>query len=97
MPRYINPDKIDFRLPYLTDTYGDALVSLSAVRSAIAQTPGEDVVEVVRCKDCKFFEKDDEFDMTGFCTCERITKNYGGEIYPYENDFCSYGERKEQA
>jgi hypothetical protein len=62
----------------------------------IVQTPGEDVVEVVRCKDCKYFEKDDEFDMTGFCTCERITKNYGGEIYPYEDDFCSYGKRKEQ-
>ena len=49
MPRYIDPNKIDFRLPYLTDTYGEALVPLSAVRAAIAQTPSEDVV-ALPCK-----------------------------------------------
>lgn len=77
MKKYINPEKVDLRLPCGIDESGEVLLPLSAVRAAIAQTPGEDVVEVVRCRDCKFFVKDDEFDMTGFCTCERITKNYG--------------------
>lgn len=44
MPRYINPEKIDFRLPYFKDENGDALVSLRAVKQCIDATPSEDVV-----------------------------------------------------
>lgn len=87
--KYIDPDKIDFRLPYFTDTYGDALVSLSAVRAAIAQTPGEDVVEVVRCRDCKYFGKDIGY---GKHDCKKYEMPFC-----LDNDFCSYGEKKEQA
>ena len=83
MKRYIDPDKIDLRLPYLTDTYGDALVPVAAVRAAIAQTPSEDVVEVVRCRDCVYFREDESICMRHF------SKMYGA-------GFCSLGERKEQ-
>ena len=41
--RYINPDKIDFRLGGM-EHEGDLLVPLSAVRKAIASTPYENVV-----------------------------------------------------
>lgn len=44
MPRYITPEKIDFRLPYFEDENGDALVSLRAVKQCIDMTPAEDVV-----------------------------------------------------
>lgn len=87
MKKYIDPEKIDFRVPYGMDASGEVLLPLSAVRSAIAQTPGEDVVEVVRCTDCKYWEHLEDVDFV----CKL---NYG---YRLSTDFCSYGKRKEQA
>ena len=52
-----------------------------------------DVVKVVRCKDCKHFEID-EGDFLGLCKCGSIDTNHGGEIYPEEDFFCAYGERR---
>lgn len=50
--------------------------------------PAADVVEVVRCKDCVYWGGVDEFG-DGFC------KNPSGiDDIARENDFCSYGERK---
>ena len=42
-----------------------------------------DAVEVVRCKDCKFYQTDH--------WCTRVALGI-----MYENDFCSYGERREE-
>lgn len=48
---------------------------------------GNDVVKITRCKDCKHFKRNLENDT--YCNCV-------GELSdPAENDFCSYGERKE--
>ena len=44
----------------------------------------EDVVEVVRCKDCK------RYSQSGLCN---LYLNISPEMKP--NDFCSYGERRE--
>ena len=44
MSRYIDADKIDFRLPYFTDDSGDVLVSLRTVKRCIDMTPTADVV-----------------------------------------------------
>lgn len=52
-----------------------------------AQT--EDVVEVVRCKDCIFFK---ESEVTNSSCCDWHREYF--ETYP--NDYCSYGERREQ-
>jgi hypothetical protein len=52
-----------------------------------------DVVPVVRCKDCKHFEIDEE-DELGECKCGYITVSYNGALYPQRNDYCSYGERR---
>lgn len=43
----------------------------------------EDVVPVVRCKDCRFYNED-----TVSCSFVPADVNWYGE------DFCSYGERK---
>ena len=45
--------------------------------------------EVVRCKDCKWY------DGTGYITV-RCRKKARGLIYCTDDDYCSYGERKEQ-
>lgn len=62
------------------------------VASLIARAPAADVVEVVRCRDCKH---------------HRIAENKKNFIYWHncklwcadidEDDFCSYGERKDGA
>ena len=56
-----------------------------------------DVVEVVRCKDCKHAILD--LMGKGLAVCRRpVLKN--GQLLPFNwenkyNDFCSYGERKD--
>ncbi len=55
MPRYIDVDKIRLMAIGAVDGDCDVIVSLRDVRNAILQTPAEDVVEVVRCKDCEHF------------------------------------------
>ena len=51
--------------------------------SFIDEQPTVDAVEVVRCKDCKFYQTDH--------WCTRVALGI-----MYENDFCSYGERREE-
>jgi hypothetical protein len=75
--KYIDPDKIDSRLPCGIDESGEVLLPLSAVRA-------EDVVEVVKCRDCVYFRADESICMKHF------SRMYGA-------GFCSLGERKEQA
>lgn len=48
-----------------------------------------DVVEVVRCKDCVYFEPS-EVTNAAFCDWHR------GIFETYPNEFCCHGERKEQ-
>lgn len=51
------------------------------IQMLISEAPSSDVVEVVRCKDCVH-------NMGG--TCEY------SEINVIDNDYCSYGERKDK-
>ena len=60
-----------------------------ATRRVLHQAPAADVVEVVRCRDCKYYEQA-KLNNKGFLTCPAS----GMEIT--EVDFCSYGERREQ-
>lgn len=67
-----------------TSMYLEGQVSVqfcNAIHSKLDKVPSADVVEVVRCKDCKY-------NADG--TCEYT------EINVKDNDYCSYGERKEQ-
>ena len=73
MKRYIDADAVLDRLP-------DDLPYKGSVKRVLMQAPTADVVEVVRCKDCKC--KDD-----GMLYCD-----LHGEFIEQEG-FCSYGER----
>ena len=61
---------------------------------AIERAPTMDMVEVVRCKDCKHYKPQKKSahweSRTNYCN--RIVTI---KVQPY--DFCSYGERKEGA
>lgn len=57
------------------------------IRGFIKEQPAADVVQVVRCKECEYYNREAMSPGTGWCEClER------GE---FDNHFCSYGERKE--
>ena len=101
MSRYIDADKLKEKLDsfiLMDETpmnyncgYDDCL---TAVQDTLADIPTADVVEVVRCKDCKYFEvyypikeKDKEPIKAHYC------KLYNSDRK--QIDFCSYGERKD--
>ena len=56
----------------------------------IEQAPTVDAVPVVRCRECKYRFKNNGHDKSG---CPIIDAN----IWMDDDDFCSYGERKEGA
>jgi hypothetical protein len=85
MARYIDADATLKSLP-------DDLPYKASVKRVLAQAPTADVVEVVRCKDCKWAEQV----MIGrcvnwICKCPWMFERY------VRGGFCSYGERKEGA
>ena len=58
-----------------------------AVEGALRSIPAVDAVIPVRCAQCKHFKRNLENDTY----CSRVN----GLTDPQEDDFCSYGERKE--
>ena len=55
-----------------------------------------DVTEVVRCKDCRYFLDKQRKNHQGICMCGEKDTSYSSDFYPYADDFCSYGERKDE-
>ena len=47
----------------------------------------QNITEVVRCKDCKHYNKE-------ILSCAMNSRDRGAWFNWYEDDFCSYGERK---
>ena len=62
--------------------------ALSATEGIIAGLPDADVVEVVRCKDCKWAEYGKDY--------EPYCNHWKSGLYANikDDDFCSYGERR---
>ena len=52
----------------------------------------EDVIEVVRCKDCKHWNCASR--VTEHMGCDIFCGAYGREYPTLPEDFCSYGERR---
>ena len=61
----------------------------AGVRTIIAGMPVADVAPVVRCKDCKYWQNNND----GY---PREECRWGHGEIPEANDFCSYGERREE-
>ena len=59
-------------------------------RNTVLDAPAADVVEVVRCKDCKYYK---HFKGLGNWCHRRIRSDI--EYHTKTTDFCSFGERKE--
>ena len=69
-------------MKFITD-YEDAILDNAEYLIA------NDVVPVVRCKDCKHCRKDAFFDY-----CDKYSRPFD-KLYVEKDHFCSYGERKE--
>jgi hypothetical protein len=84
MARYIDMDKLAERIPVERDG-GESLISIGDLRLALRLAEAEtgDVVEVVRCRDCKHKNPN----------CYRCLRD---NLWHDEDDFCSRGERREQ-
>lgn len=74
-------------------------IDIRTVRRAIIKSPTVDAVEVVRCRECKFWVKSFMTDFWGCCSkmderySEDCESSFDDTTMP--DDFCSYGERKE--
>lgn len=72
--------------------------SCALIYEAIKEAPACDVVEIVRCKDCFHSRKMDKYEENFYpkaCVgCTKHSTSYHSLIMR-GNDFCSYGERKE--
>lgn len=91
MARYIDADILVERLKFKRDETDKVKKKYSGLECAISQVqkqPTADVVEVVRCKDCKHFN----IGVLGFNWCD--VHSYDELIERKENDFCNYGERR---
>lgn len=60
----------------------------------INATPTVDAVEVVRCKDCKYYKFGKHFTDIKFCQRLPLYAAKGG-LNTADVDFCSHGERRE--
>ena len=89
-------DKFNVRLHHiLIDNEGVPEVKLQiGDRYFILRTDPVDVGEVVRCKDCKYCERDHTLDGGGdeYYYCWHVVMEHG-QARP--NEFCCYGERKD--
>lgn len=89
MAKYYNADTLLEFVKNNTPTI-DGQTTMKCVERAIKEAPTADVVEVVRCKDCKHYCLSDFRKPEEHRWCEQICN---GDYYPEPTDFCSYGER----
>ena len=98
MARYIDADEL-FRETtkkiHEANSYRMAVVD-SEFLDLIRDAPTADVVEVVRCKDCKCYIPDNKLNHSEYhnlISADGVCENF--DKYINETDFCSYGKRKE--
>ena len=91
MSRYIDADALKQSIPMYQGEYP---IMMRAVITAINAAPTVDVVEVVRCKDCKHLTVVNNESI--YARCEKT----GYIFWSFETDtrehFCAYGERREE-
>lgn len=88
--KYIDAEPLINALRRLLDK-GELIIGVGEIMYTIKDTPAADVVEVVRCKDCKYQDKG-ENDCEAWNLC-----GYRPWLHiPTEDDaFCSKGDRKD--
>ena len=102
MPKYVDATRmlIEESEAYLSarSTITDGLtrklnyVIHTQLQRLLSDAPAEDVVRVVRCRDCKYRTKDTRWTRAGYCG-----RRGAGDFYAAPPDgYCSYGETEEK-
>ena len=87
MPRYIDAEKIKYTKFAPENDSFDGVGGLCALKSHIDAIPTTDVVEVVRCKNCRFFDPYDKVEnFDGQCVVRDCETD--------KEEFCSYGSKR---
>ena len=105
MRRYIDADKLTEAFVKAAKQVGN-IGDQIAFRMMINEIPAADVVEVVRCKDCKHkpngYTDDDVLRYPNFpheennpCPCQVYEDKWYSWI-PNDDSYCSYGERADK-
>ncbi len=101
MSRYIDADNLiksvtDKTLIFEENTpIEEALAEqMAVVLEEIDNAPTDDVVEVVRCKDCKYLYCFSAIDRRFYC--RHYPHGLEGINIVEDNPYCSYGERREE-
>ena len=102
--RLIDSDEARRRIIAFATGLHSEVLQVDNVMMLLIQIPAVDAVEVLRCRDCKHWGDEDgklqDSDGVLFARCKvhnyLIDGRHTGWC-PTENDFCSYGERKEGA
>lgn len=102
MTRYIEADALYERLLFKrkTDNSGNKQSGLNCAIAQLKKAPTADVVEVVRCRDCKYryddlcpmyYVEEISWDDDGWTETDHV-------VHDLTNDdaFCSYGERRKE-
>ena len=94
MARYIDADNFlqildAYYAAYVERQDWSAIDTIRQICQELKDAPTADVVEVCRCKDCKYYN-------TQLMTCYNNEFPFHCESRPImrEDDFCSYGERR---
>ena len=86
---YIERNDLIKNLNYFAPEHYSVLVN-----DLIMKQPTIDVAEVVRCRDCKYYDK--KYHQCKLHSEEPDQYSTGFIFNMQEDDFCSYGERKEE-
>ena len=86
--KYIERNDLIKNLNYFAPEHYSVLVN-----DLIMKQPTIDVAEVVRCRDCKYYDK--KYHQCKLHSEEPDQYSTGFIFCMLEDDFCSYGERKE--
>lgn len=90
MTRYIDADALKFYGNHIGDEYEDRFHDKQWVhRDEIDDAPTIDAVEVVRCKDCKYWNSNTEF--CNIWSCLNVAQR------TLNRDYCSRGERRDES
>ena len=81
-------EKVDMEERIIDARTAERFATFCALADAVEEMPTADAEVVVRCKDCKYWQDNNDGYPHEEC-------RWGHGETPDANDFCSYGERKE--
>ena len=93
MARYIDADKLKERLMVGSELDPEPCKGFRSALLAMVDTQEDaDVVEVVRCRDCVYWNRDfvvEDINEDEYCQCNNFTRYLRSDCY------CAYGERRD--